>query len=125
LVCVRESGEAELTLQVATGAVVETDAFEPFVAALPQPANDIAVSWPSQDEVEFRHPELKLVDYFPIAPFGFEDRAPDVVPQTDGSLRVRLNRQSRPEPLVAILEAAGEAQSLYFEVTLEPSPSHF
>lgn len=119
LVCVRETGEAELTLGVADE-ITETHSLDPFIAALPQPGDDIVVNWTSSNEVLLSHPEFRLVEYFPVAPFGFEDRAPLVTARADGSLQVKLNRQTLPDPLVAVIAAEHDAQRLYFELTLVP-----
>jgi hypothetical protein len=107
--CVEESGEAELRL----GAATQTVSLAPFVERLPATEHDIVVRRLAAREVVLESADgITLLEYFPYARLGLDERAP-ASNRAEGRLLVTLGNDA---PLHGVVRAAEHERIKYFEV---------
>lgn len=111
--CVEETGEAELRL----GAATQTETLKPFVERLPLTEHTIVVRRVAAREVVLESPDsTTLLEYFPYAHLGVDERAPSSK-AAEGRLFVTLGNDA---PLHGVIRAAEGERVKYFEVREAP-----
>lgn len=119
-VCVEESGEATL-LWPPSRAEVTSPSVMDFVKSLPIRPTDseLTATWLSSSELELKGtPNTHLLEFFPDAKLGFDDRDCTHEPgHSPHVLRVRFNTRRTPErPQTGVVRALRDGRELFFSV---------